>query len=130
MATTTAALDASRERLRATVAATLADVYDRTTDPDTAEQAIMDAVQRWNVEGYEINAAPAAPCPGSGATVSRWHSRQNPLDPMSEWTADPGPYAEGERVTCRHCSADVPVTPVANTLRSAGRQYVGRLAQH
>lgn len=69
-------------------------------------------------------------CPGSGTTVSRWHSRQNPLDPMSEWTADPGPYTEGERVTCPRCHADVPVTPVADNRRSAGRQYVARLTAH
>lgn len=129
---TATANDAARERLRATVRATLAAVQDGTADPSDAEQAIMTTAQQWATEGHTVNAAPTAPCPGSGTTVSRWYAPNGwgetgaEVDP----TPDPGPYTEGERVTCRHCSADVPVTPVAATQRETGRQYVARLAQH
>lgn len=49
---------ASRERLRATVADILTAVQDGTSTADDAETAIMDAAQRWAVEGYIIGATP------------------------------------------------------------------------
>lgn len=125
---TATALDAARERLRAVVLDNLLNVADQTTDPYTAGEAIMDAAQQWVTD----TATRAEPCPGSGTTVERWHEMPSPLDRPGAYAdaPDPGPYTEGERVTCRHCSASVPVTPIANTRRSAGRQYVARLAQH
>lgn len=73
---------------------------------------------------------PPAACPMSGDTVSRWHAQPGPFDAIGEEMPDPGPYTEGETVTCSGCGATVPVTPVADTIRSAGRQYVARLAEH
>ncbi|PPS89601.1 hypothetical protein [Streptomyces sp. MH60] len=129
--TETDARAASRERLRTVVAATLADVHDRTLNLTDAEETIMAAAQQWAMEGYMISTAPAAkPCPKSGGTVDRWHEGTNLLFAPDDDKPDPGPYTEGEHVTCPGCGADVPVTPVANNLRSAGRQYVARLPQH
>jgi hypothetical protein len=134
---TTTAQDAARERLRTTVAAILADVYDRTTDPDAAEQAVMDAAQQWGTEGYVINATPAEPCPGNGygngGTVSRWYAPNGwqdtpPIDANAD--ADPGSYTVGERVTCPRCSASVAVERVKTTKRETGTQYVAWLARH
>lgn len=61
-------------------------------------------------------------CSNSGRTVSRWHT--------SDTQADPGPYADGEHVTCPLCSASVPVTPHATTERETGTQYVAYYLDH
>lgn len=124
--------EVARERLRATVRETLDAVRAGTLAADVAEQAVMDAAQQWVTEGYVINARPAAPCPGSGTTVDRYEMPGPFADPDGFYAdaPDPGPYTDGERVTCPSCAVEVPVTSIANTLRSAGRQYVARFAQH
>jgi hypothetical protein len=66
----------------------------------------------------------------SGGTVSRWTQPVDPFNGMGPWTPDPGPYGQGEKVTCPGCAMEVEVTPVANNMRSSGRQYVARLAAH
>jgi hypothetical protein len=121
---------ASRERLRAVVIDNLLNAHDHTTDPYTAAEAIMAAAQQWALEGYMISTAPAAPCPKSGGTVSRWYAPHGWAHTAPDDVTDPGPYTEGERVPCPGCKADVPVTPHANTMRETGRQYVARLAEH
>ncbi|MCP9209588.1 hypothetical protein [Streptomyces cucumeris] len=131
---TTPAADTARaeslERLRAVVVETLLDVHDQTTDPYTAGETIVVAAQQWGTGGGVINAAPAAPCPGSGGTVSRWYAPYGWAYTPATDISDPGPYTVGEHVTCRSCRADVPTARAKTTERETGRQYVAWIAQH
>ncbi|MEV7675051.1 hypothetical protein [Streptomyces sp. NPDC088752] len=120
---------AARKTLRAAVREALDAHRTGTLDADMAEETIMDAAQQWVTTGYVINARPAAPCPGSGATVSRW-MEFNGWDVTDTFGADSGPYQEGETETCRECGTDVSVTHKATTERETGTQYVGTLAAH
>lgn len=79
----------------------------------------------------EDGPAPApVPCPRSNDTVSRWHEGATLLYMPDPTASDPGPYIDGETVECSGCGANVPVTPIADHVRSVGRQYVARLAAH
>ncbi|MFI0967133.1 hypothetical protein ACH4S8_37965 [Streptomyces sp. NPDC021080] len=69
------------------------------------------------------------PCANSGRTVSRWYAPHGWDTPAAD-IPDPGPYADGEHVTCPLCRRDVPVTPHATTERETGTQYVARYTDH
>ena len=119
----------SRQHLRATVRDILNAHRAGTSTTDESEQAIMDAVQRWVVTGYETGARPAVRCSKSGGTVSRWWS-PDPMGVGDTNPVDPGPYRDGETIECPGCGASVAVTHRITNERETGTQYVGDLAEH